>query len=202
LIVFNLAIGDDTIVNIVNKTVYFEKPGPQNTEETLKLAKMRAEELGIKKIVVASTTGETGVKASEVFKGYTLLVVTHVTGFRKPNVQEILPKNCTIIEKNSGIILTASHAFRTLGRAVYKKFGAIQVDGIIANVLRIFGQGTKAVCEITCMAADAGLVRTDEDVIAVGGTGGGVDTAVVLKPSNTHTFFDLKVKEIICKPHL
>jgi hypothetical protein len=80
-------------MNIVSKTVYFEKPGVQNTEETLNLAKERAEERGIEKIVVASTTGETGIKGSEVFKGYDLLVVSHLTGFRKPNVQEILPKN-------------------------------------------------------------------------------------------------------------
>lgn len=28
-----------------------------------------------------------------------------------------------------------------------------------------FGQGTKVACEITLMAADAGLVRTDEDIV-------------------------------------
>jgi hypothetical protein len=52
------------------------------------------------------------------------------------------------------------------------------------------------------MAADAGLIRTDEDAICIGGTGGGADTAVVLQPSNTHTFFETRIKEIICKPRL
>ena len=52
------------------------------------------------------------------------------------------------------------------------------------------------------MAADAGLIRTDEEIIAVGGTRGGADTAVVLQPSNTHAFFDLRIKEIVCKPRL
>ncbi len=51
------------------------------------------------------------------------------------------------------------------------------------------------------MASDAGLIRTDEDAITIGGTGHGVDTALVLKPSNTHNFFDLVIKEIIYKPH-
>ena len=190
------------MADIVCKTVYFEKPGPKNTEETLKLAKERAEELGIKNIVVASTTGETGAKASEVFKGYNLVVVTHVTGFTKPNVQQLHPTNRNIIENNGAKILTTAHAFGTLGRAVNKKFGAIQVDGIVSAVLRLFGQGIKVACEISCMAADAGLVRTDEDVIGIGGSGGGADTAVVLKPSNTHAFFDLVIKEIICKPRL
>ncbi len=190
------------MANIVCKTVYFEKPGPQNTEETLKLAKERAEELGIKNIVVASTTGKTGVKATEVFKGYNVIVVTHATGFRAPNAQEVLPENRTIIERNGAKILTATHAFRTLGRAIQNKFGTVQVDGIVANVLRLFGQGVKVTCEIACMAADAGLIRTDEEAVVLGGSGGGVDTAVVLQPCNTHVFFDLRIKEIICKPRL
>jgi len=60
----------------------------------------------------------------------------------------------------------------------------------------------KVACEIALMAADAGLVRTDEDVISIAGTGRGADTAVVLRPVNTRNFFDLKVKEILCKPRL
>ena len=190
------------MANIVCKAVYFEKPGPENTEETLKIAKERAEELGIRNIIVASTTGETGVKASEVFKGYNLIVVSHVTGFRMPDFQEFLPKNRSIIENNSAKILTTAHAFGTLGRAVNKKFGTIQVDGIVASVLRLFGEGVKVACEIACMAADAGLIKTGEEAIAIGGTGGGADTAIVLKPSNTHAFFDLRIKEIVCKPRL
>jgi hypothetical protein len=190
------------MANIVCKTVYFKKPGPKNTEETLKLAKERVEELGIRNIVVASTTGETGVKASEIFKGYNLIVVSHVTGFRKPDFQEFLPKKRNIIENNGAKILTTAHAFGTLGRAVNKTFGTIQVDGIVSTILRLFGQGTKVACEISCMAADAGLIKTCEETIAIGGTKSGADTAVVLKPTNTHAFFDLRIKEIVCKPRL
>ena len=190
------------MANIVRKTVYFEKPSPENTEETLKLAKTRAEELGIRNIVVASTSGETGVKASEVFKGYNLIVTSHVTGFREPDVQEFLPENRNIIERNGAKILTTAHAFGTLGQAVNKKFGTLQVDGIISAVLRLFGQGVKVGCEIVCMAADAGLIRTDEEAITIGGTRSGADTAMVLKPSNTHSFFDLRIREIVCKPRL
>ena len=59
----------------------------------------------------------------------------------------------------------------------------------------------KVACEIAMMAADSGLVRTDEDIIAIAGTSRGADTAVVLRPVNSHNFFDLKIKEILCKPH-
>jgi hypothetical protein len=97
-------------------------------------------------------------------------------------------------------ILTTAHAFGALGRAVTKKFGTLQVDGIVSAVLRLFGQGVKVSCEIACMAADAGLIRNDKEAVMIGGTGSGVDTADILKPSNTHAFFYLVMKGIICKP--
>ena len=53
------------------KTVYFEKPGgEENTTKTLALAKARADKLGIKTIVVASTIVDTAVKAMDIFQGY------------------------------------------------------------------------------------------------------------------------------------
>ncbi|OGD46823.1 hypothetical protein A3K70_00050 [Candidatus Bathyarchaeota archaeon RBG_16_48_13] len=188
--------------NEVWKTVYFEKAGRENTDETLSLAKERAEKLGIRNVVIASITGATGVKASEVFKGFNLVVVTSVAGFEEPNVQNFLPGNRAIIGESGAKMATAAHAFGTLGRAVRKKFNTIQVDEIIANVLRLFGQGVKVACEVSCMAVDAGLLRTDEDAVAIGGTKYGSDTAIIIRPSNTHTFFDARIREIICKPRL
>jgi len=166
------------------------------------LAKERAEQRGINNIIVASSTGETGVQASKVFRDRNLVIVSGVSGFREPNVQRLVEEHRRIIEENGGKIVTAAHAFGTLGRAVHYRFGAIQVDEIIAHVLRLFGQGVKVACEISCMACDAGLIRTDEETIAIGGSGGGADTAVILKPSNTHTFFNMRIHEIICKPRL
>jgi len=184
----------------IKKIVYFDEPGPQNTDETLRLAKERADELGIKKIIVASTTGETGVKASEVFKGYDLIVVSHVAWFRGVDIEEFTKENYEKIIKNGGKVITATHAFGGIGRAIRRKFNTIQADEIIANVLRLFGQGMKVACEITCMAVDAGCVKPGEEVISIAGTGRGADTAIVIKAASTHDFFETKIKEIICKP--
>jgi hypothetical protein len=182
------------------RTVYFTEEGKINTDETLKVAKERADALDIKNIVVASYSGETGVKASEVFKDYNLVVVAGVFGFREPNTIRLKLANRNLIEKNGGTIIHAAHAFGTLGRAVNRRFGSIQIDEIIAHTLRLFGQGVKVGCEIACMAVDSGLFRTDEEAIAIGGSSSGADTAIVLKPSNTHSFFETRIKEIICKP--
>ncbi|HEY91155.1 MAG TPA: hypothetical protein G4O07_04900 [Dehalococcoidia bacterium] len=183
------------------KTVYFDKVGPENTEETLRITKVRAEELGIRTVVVATTVGDTAVRSVEVLEGLKVIVVTHVTGMREADVQEFTEENKKKVESKGGIVLTTGHAFTGIGGAMRKKFQMYLVGDVIANTLRVFGQGMKVVCEIALMAADSGLVRTDEDVIAIGGTGRGADTAVVLSPVNTSDFFDMKVKEILCKPH-
>jgi hypothetical protein len=166
-----------------------------------RVVKARAGELGIENIVVASTTGDTAVKAVESFKGTRVVAVSHFTGFREPDTQEFTEENKQEVENSGGVVLTATHAFSGLSRAMRKKFKMYLFEEVVANTLRIFGEGVKVACEITIMAADAGLVRTDEDVIAIGGTSRGADTALVLKPVNSEDFFDLRVKEILCKPH-
>jgi hypothetical protein len=182
------------------KIVYFDQPGKQNTDQVLRLVKRRAEELGIKTILVASTTGDTAVKAIKTFKGNQVVVVSHFTGMKGPNIQEFTEENRQKVLSAGVPLLTATHLFSGLGRAMRKKFGMHLFEETVANTLRIFGQGMKVVCEITLMAADAGLVRTDQDVIVIGGTSQGADTAVVLRPVNSEDFFDLKVREILCKP--
>lgn len=187
---------------MIRNVLYFAGKGVEDTDDALKAAFVRAKELGIRTIVVASTQGETGVKASEVFKGYNVVVVTHCTGFKEVNTQELKEDNMKKIMANGAKILTTTHAFAGLGRAVKNKFGTVQAEDIVANTLRIFGEGMKVACEVACMAADAGYVKTDEDAIAIGGSGRGADTAIVVRPVNVHKFFDMKVKEIICKPLL
>lgn len=179
---------------------YFSQPGPDNTERVLQIAKARAEQLGIRSIIVATTSGETGVRAVEAFRGYNVVLVTHSAGFKEPNQQELTEANRRAIEANGGRILTCQHAFGGVGRAVRKKLQTYELEEIIAYSLRIFGEGMKVACEITLMAADAGLVRVGEPAIAIGGTGRGADTAVVLKPANAQTFFDLRIMEVLCKP--
>jgi hypothetical protein len=182
------------------KIVYFEERGRQNTEQTLQLARDRAETLGIADIVVASYTGDTGVQVSQIFGDRNIVVVAGVMGFREPNKVAMVEENKAIIEGNGGKVLFAGHAFGMLGRAVHRRFEAIQVDEVVAHVLRLFSPGVKVGCEIACMAADAGLIKAGEEIIAIGGSGKGADTAIVVKASNTHTFFDTRILEIICKP--
>jgi len=70
--------------------VYFASPGAENTVETLRLA--GAEELGIKKTVVATTIGDTGVKAAEEFENYKVVVVTIRLALRLRELSSLLQK--------------------------------------------------------------------------------------------------------------
>jgi len=184
------------------QSVYFEKPGPGNTARTLEVARQRADELGIRTVLVASTRGETGVQAAQQLRGYDVVVVSHATGFAGPNTQELTEENRAAIEAAGAKILTCQHAFGGIGRAVRKKWGTYATDEIVAQTLRVFGEGIKVCAEIALMAADAGLVKVGQPCIAIAGTGRGADTAVVLAPAHVQQFFDLQVMEILAKPRL
>ena len=180
----------------------------------LTLVKQKAQTKGIKHVVVASTRGETGVKAAEAFKdsGIQVVVVTHQIG---PAGSELLPENEEKIKALGGRIVTCTHAFGGVasslrrtpttesGKPGPEPFWPAYVPStgdLIANVLRLFSQGMKVCFEIVVMAADAGAIPIGEKVIAVGGQGRWADTAIVVKSANTTSFFDLDVGEILVKP--
>ena len=70
-------------------TVYFDQPGPANTARTLEIGRARAEQLGLRTILVATTSGDTGLRAAEVFGSYAVVAVTHSFGFKTANQQEM-----------------------------------------------------------------------------------------------------------------
>ncbi len=182
--------------------LYFKRTGGKNTGRALEIAASRAEELGIRNVVVASSSGRTGAAAAELFTGKNLVIVTHSTGFLEQEYQELQPEHREKIENSGARILTCQHSLGGVGRAVRKKLGTYELEEIIAYTLRIFGEGTKVAVEIALMAADAGLISTKEPCLSVGGTGQGADTVILLQPANAQNFFDLRIMEILAKPRL
>jgi hypothetical protein len=180
--------------------MYFETAGKENTGKTLQIAKEEAIKRKIKHIVVASTNGDTGLAAAELLKdtGITLIVVTHNTGFREEGVLTFSHEAKEKIEELGGKVYTGTMVLRGLGTALKERGGNSQ-EQIVADTLRIFGQGTKVIIEITAMSADAGLIPFS-DIIAVAGTGRGADTAAVIKANSSNKFFEIRVKEYLVKP--
>ena len=128
--------------------------------------------------------------------------MAHNTGFHGSDLQELTRENHERIINVGGKVLTTTHAFGGVDLTIRRKFNTYQSDEILANTLRIFGQGTKVAVEIALMAADSGLISMQEDILSIGGRGRGADTALVLSPPHVENFFDVKVHEVICNPLL
>lgn len=179
--------------------MYFDKPGKNNTDQTLRLAFERGNALGLDEVVVASSSGETGFKVLDLFTGFRVTVVTYHSGFKTP-FRSFMPAEVRQnLEQRGATVVCATHALSGLERSLSKRHSGIYPVLIIADTLRLMGQGTKVAVEIAIMAADAGAL-TGNDIIAIGGTSGGADTAMVLKPANQSDLFDLRIREIVCKP--
>jgi len=186
-----------------SKTItYYEKTGIRNTDATLKLASERAVELGIRDIVVASSHGGTALKAAKIIgtEKTNIVAVTICEGYRDEGWTMTSDERKKLQEK--GIkVLTGIHALGDdVGSAFSEKSGGTTVNEAIRETLYRFCQGMKVAVEIVLMAADAGLIPVDKEVIAIAGTSEGADTAIVVQPTYPRKFLDLKIKEIIAKP--
>ncbi|MHA1771653.1 MAG: pyruvate kinase alpha/beta domain-containing protein [Candidatus Thorarchaeota archaeon] len=183
------------------ETHYFDEASPQHTQEVLDIVgafiKAHPE---IEHIVVATTEGTTGVLTAQQFSEKHVVVVSHMTGFAAPNFNELKEENRNKIKEAGAEILTTTHALAGIARSFRKMLGTWTPTELMAVAFRTFGQGTKVCAEIAMMAADAGLVPVDEDVITIGGTGRGADTAWLVRPAYTSEFPLLKMRACLCKP--
>ncbi len=179
--------------------MYFESAGRDNTEQVIKHAYERAKALDINEIVVATTTGATAFEALTMFSGFKVTTVTYHYGFSKPFENRMPADVREDLTQKGATVVTATHALSGLEKSLAAKHQGTYPVLIIADTLRLFGHGTKVAVEVTIMAADAGAL-SGNDVIAIGGTGRGADAALVIKPAHMNNLFDMRIREIICKP--
>ena len=187
---------------VTKEIIYFEKPGPSNTDAVVTIVKKRCAELGIKYIVVASNTGDTALKFWNELNDMDvkIICVSQHSGFSGGDKIDITSERRKDLEEKGVSVLITSHILSGVERSITNKFGGISHVEIIAHTLRRIGQGIKVAVEISIMAADAALIPTDTEIIAVGGSGKGSDAAAVIKPAHMNNFFDLEIREIIAMP--
>lgn len=164
------------------KIVYFEAPGEENTTAVLTSAKERADELGIKHVLIPSVRGASAEKALDFFANtdVTLFFVGTDPARFSPETE----KHIT----DSGFKL-----------AFYKQVD-YQYPDDVKNAFRRFGQGTKVAVEVTLIAAQQEIVEPGAEVVALGGSAKGFDTALVIKAATSDEFYELEIREILCKP--
>jgi hypothetical protein len=171
------------------------------TDDVLHIARDAYVERKLEDVVVASTEGTTGLAAAQLFQDLktNLVVVAHSIGFREPNSNEFNPQRKAEIKALGGAVVFSTMPFHTINDAIRGKMGS-SVETLLADTLRMIGQGTKVCVEIVAMSCDAGLVESGKNVLAIAGTHRGADTVQIIKAANSRRFFDLKIIEIIAKP--
>jgi hypothetical protein len=115
------------MVKAVKKSItYFEEAGGANTDAVIEIVKERLKEGDIRNVVVASTSGATGIKFAKALRKKTnLVIVAAKPGQKKPGVWEFDLKREKEIEKLGGKVLKATHVLSGLERSFTQKFSGI-----------------------------------------------------------------------------
>ncbi len=182
---------------VTEKTIlYFGTPGKDNTEDLLKAVRARAQALGIGQVVVASTHGFTARRTRTALPDARIIAVTISAAYAKEG-WTMSEAERTRVQEAGVTVLTCAHA---LSGDVSEGLQVPGAQSTAAKVFYCFSQGMKVAVEVDLMAADAGLLDMEKEAIAIGGTGEGADTAIVVKPAYSRTFQELEIREIIAKP--
>jgi hypothetical protein len=199
------------------KIIYFDEPGPQNTDAVIKAVKEKLKDLEFRYVVVASESGKTALKVASQLSEFDVRIVcvSGYAGIRKtegrswPDIkgevkEELDRLKVKVLNETPWIFRSSAIDYHFLGESA--------PSVIMHKVLsRFMGYGFKTAIEITLLAAEAGAIPTDEEVIAIAGTGwlgGGADCAIIVRPSVLPNawFIDgekgLEVREIIAIPRV
>ncbi|MBS3787884.1 hypothetical protein KGY79_06775 [Candidatus Bipolaricaulota bacterium] len=182
--------------------MYWQNSGGEKTEATLEIALDRLDGSEIRNVVIASKSGETVNKFLELADDTkpNVVCVTHHVGFKEPGVDEMKAEKREELKDKGVEVLTTTHVLAGVARSIKNDYGGLYPAEIMAEALRTLSQGVKVAVEISIMAVDAGLVPYGEELIAVGGTGWGADTACVIRPGHSNEVFETDVLEVLCRP--
>ena len=183
--------------------ILFEKRGPQNTEETCKIAIAKAMELDTD-LVSPTVEGTSAITLCEMAKaaGFQnkIVIVSHAYGTREPGANKLSEENRRVLENYGARVVTTTHVLSGAERGLSEVFHGIYPVEIMAHTLRMFGAGVKVAVEIAVMALDAGAVSYGKKIVCLGGTSRGVDTAAVLTPAHANRILQTRIHELLCKP--
>ncbi|MEM3403701.1 MAG: pyruvate kinase alpha/beta domain-containing protein [Nitrososphaeria archaeon] len=196
---------------IERKDLYFTQPGEQNTEQVIKAVVERVEQTGINCVVVASHSGRTALRFAKALKGKAkvICVSSNPARKRKKKIWPIIDLEVRKELESLGvtIIERAHNIFDDVFLEDSRK-PVFSVTNIIREVYYTLGQGFKVAVEVALMAVVSGYIEPYQDIISVGGTTQGSDTALIIKPVYPQTFFSnsfdqrLEIREIIAMPRV
>jgi hypothetical protein len=194
---------------VKRQVYYFDEPGEGNTQWVIEAVSQRLEAGGIRKVIVASTSGGTAAKFARSLKGMVELICVSQAPYLREWGQEwpcLKQKFRRQMERlGVAIIDRAPYVFHNSVLEAAPWSDAFP-ERLVKETLYCFGQGMKVAVEVVLMAVSCGYVTPFEDVIGVGGSGKGADTAIVLRATYPACLFDkdpakrLEIKEVIAMP--
>jgi hypothetical protein len=188
---------------------YFQYCGEVNTDKALLAARERCKKLGLGKVVVASETGRSALRALNFFKNLdiVLIVVTHYPastwgprgripiGLGRREYSNFRQE----LVKNGVRVVQGTRPFAPPSRSMGWEYPT--PEAIIDKTLEVLGAGTKIAIEAAIIATDSGEVNEGEEVISCAGTFKGLDTVLLVRPTYTMNFFkSFEIREIIARP--
>lgn len=185
---------------------YFERPGKQNTDAVIDVARERLKAGDISHIIVATSSGRTADELVEAIRGIPVKVVavTLHCGFSKEGVSRLSEEAEGRLRSNGVEVVRSSHALSGVERSISGKMGGVSRVEVISETLRsLLGHGFKVCVEATVMAADNGAIPCGEvEVMVIGGRSQGADTACVVRPAHSNNFFNLEIREVLAMPRV
>lgn len=173
---------------IKRSVLYFEDAGEKHTESVIEAVSDWLKETEIKTVVVATSSGSTGIKVAEKIGEKAKVIAIGEGGMKEENIKKLKDLGVSICEDPGELPLSTNK------------------NPLIRNTYYTFGQGMKVAVEIVLIAVDKGLLDEGVEVISIGGTGGGADTALVVKSGSSEKFLGpeidkrLEIYEIIAMP--
>jgi len=196
--------------DVVKRQVYyFSEPGEENTRWVIEAVSQRLEAGGIGKVIIASTSGKTAVEFARTLKGKAELICVSEAPYRRewgeqwPCLKQSFRRELEKLE-----VAVIDRAPYVLHSSVLEaaRWPSTSPERLVKETLYSFGQGMKVAVEVALTAVSCGYVTPYEDVIGVGGSGKGADTAIVLRATYPASLFDkdpakrLEIKEVIAMP--
>lgn len=181
--------------------VYLDKVGKAESGSCLAAAAERAHELGLTHVVTATTSGRTALELARELRKLRseakIIGVAYAENYAK-KWGRLDPELVHSAEGLGTDFIRSGHAMGGINAAISDKFCTLTPNKLIAQTYYTLGQGFKVAVEVALMAADQGLLPAGKEVMALGGTGEGADTAIVLTPACSGEFFSVRIHEVVC----
>ena len=190
---------------------YFDKPGRENTPDVVQIALDRLDEGDIHTVVVASTTGYTALAFADALQGHRGIALVGVA--ETPLIREwgheypcLAPETRDELERRGVVVADRVPYLFHSSVLDQSRWKAPAPEEIVRDTLYAFGQGLKVAVEVALIVVASGFIEPFQDVIAVGGTSRGADTAIVVRATFPNHVLSqdeskrLNIREILCKP--